>query len=74
MIVTIFSCKGCVAPKRYPGCHDHCPEYIAERAEHDRRKAIYDRKRNTSNAIYQNRSKKIEKALRDRESARKVKR
>ena len=20
-------CKGC--PKRYPGCHDHCPEYQA---------------------------------------------
>lgn len=19
-------CYGCVPPKRYPGCHDHCPE------------------------------------------------
>ena len=62
-----------VAPKRNPGCHDHCPEYIAERAEYDRKKAIYNRERNISNAIYQNRSKKIEKALRDRESLRKVK-
>ena len=21
-------CHHCVAPKRYPGCHDHCPEYL----------------------------------------------
>ena len=21
----IWCCKNCVAPKRYPGCHDHCP-------------------------------------------------
>ena len=28
----ILCCKGCVAPKRYPGCHGHCPEYIKEKA------------------------------------------
>ena len=33
----IRCCKGCVAPKRYPGCHDHCSEYISERAEYDKR-------------------------------------
>ena len=21
-------CKGCVAPKRFSGCHDVCPEYL----------------------------------------------
>ena len=31
----IYSCKGCVAPKRYPGCHGHCPQYLAEKAKHD---------------------------------------
>ena len=72
--MAIKCCLGCVAPKRYPGCHDRCREYISEKNEHDRRKAIYDKERNISNAIYQNRSKKIEKALRDRESVRKVKR
>ena len=71
--MTIFSCKGCVAPKRHPGCHDHCPEYIAEKAEHDRKKAIDDKERFVSIGIYGNRSKKVYKALRDRESARKVK-
>lgn len=39
----ICSCKGCVAPKRHPGCHSSCTDYIREKAEHDRLKAIYDR-------------------------------
>lgn len=29
-------CYGCVAPKRYPGCQDHCPErqeQLAQRAK-----------------------------------------
>lgn len=37
----INSCKGCVAPKRYPGCHAVCPEYLADKEEHERRKAEY---------------------------------
>ena len=28
----IKCCKDCVAPKRYPGCHGICPEYIYEKA------------------------------------------
>ena len=45
----IKCCKSCVAPKRYPGCHSHCPEYRAEKAvyeaekaEAEKRKAIRD--------------------------------
>lgn len=72
--MAIKCCNGCVAPKRYPVCHGHCPEYIAERAEHDRRKAIYDREREISNGIYQSRSKNILRAIRDREDAKKAKR
>ena len=26
------ACHECVAPKRCPGCHDHCEEYAAEKA------------------------------------------
>lgn len=33
----ISCCNGCVAPKRYPGCHGSCPEYIKEKAEHNAR-------------------------------------
>lgn len=31
----IKCCLGCVAPKRFPGCHGTCPEYIKEKALHD---------------------------------------
>lgn len=31
----IKCCLGCVAPKRYPGCHGTCPDYIKEKALHD---------------------------------------
>ena len=59
-------CKYCKAPKRHPGCHGSCPEYIAERAEYDRRKAIYDRERDVSVAIYSNRGEKVYRAMKDR--------
>ena len=28
-------CKECVKPKRHLGCHDHCEEYQAARAEYE---------------------------------------
>lgn len=31
--MTIKCCYGCVAPKRYLGCHDHCPDYAKEKAQ-----------------------------------------
>ena len=34
--MTIKCCNGCVPPKRHPGCHGKCPEYLAEKAEYDR--------------------------------------
>ena len=40
-------CWGCKAPKRYPGCHDHCPEHLAEKVPHEVRKAS----ENKENAI-----------------------
>ena len=36
-------CMPCKAPKRYPGCHDHCPDYAKARAKHDERKTLEDR-------------------------------
>lgn len=32
----IWCCKDCVAPKRRPGCHGSCPEYLVEKAEHEK--------------------------------------
>ena len=43
--MAIYSCKGCVAPKRYPGCHGQCPEYLKEKAEYDAMKAAADKKK-----------------------------
>ena len=41
----ILCCKGCVAPKRYPGCHCHCPEYIKEQAVYEVKKAELERQK-----------------------------
>ena len=43
--MAINCCWGCVAPKRHPGCHDHCPEYKAEKAKYEFEKAIRDQKK-----------------------------
>ena len=64
--MTIFSCKGCVAPKRYPGCHDHCPEYLEQKAEHDRIKAEYDKQERMTGAIIAGQIDKVYKAMKGR--------
>lgn len=56
-------CKNCVAPKRTPGCHDHCPEYIAERAEYDKKKADDDRRRHANSLVYGQRDRAVCKAM-----------
>lgn len=41
-------CKYCKAPKRHPGCHDTCPDYILAKAKHNELKdKIYHTKHNT---------------------------
>lgn len=60
----IKCCRYCVAPKRYPGCHGTCPEYLKERAEYDRLKAIDDKKRQTSIQLYDHRITALRKMLR----------
>ena len=30
----INCCKDCIAPKRYPGCGEHCKEYKEEKAKY----------------------------------------
>ena len=60
----IKCCSGCVAPKRYPGCHDHCPEYAAERAEYAKHKTKEDKRRKVKSDIYKQRSINVAKAMR----------
>ncbi len=64
--MAIKCCYGCVPPKRNPGCHGHCPEYLSEKAEYDRLMAQDREKRDVGNAIYSNRSVKVNNAMRRR--------
>lgn len=64
--MTIKCCVTCVPPKRHPGCHDHCPEYIEQRAEYKRLKDAYDQKERIAGTICGERGVKVFKALKDR--------
>lgn len=64
--MAITCCKECVAPKRYPGCHGSCVEYIEARAEYDRLKAINDQKKDVGIAIHIARTDKVYRAMKDR--------
>ena len=61
-----YCCKDCVTPKRHPGCHGSCPEYIECKAQYDRRKTEYDKKRELDSAILGERGKKVYEAMKDR--------
>ena len=68
--MAIRCCNGCMAPKRHPGCHGTCPEYLKEKAEHEaqleadykRRRTVYDlndqRYRSVTRAVKHKRKEK----------------
>ena len=56
-------CHYCVPPKRHTACWGHCPEYAAEREEHDQRKEADDKRRKVKNDIYRQRSERVTKAI-----------
>lgn len=62
----IKCCIPCKPPKRNPGCHDRCPEYIGEKAENDAKKAVADRQKSISNGIYEQKVSGINRANRKR--------
>ena len=64
--MVITCCRGCVAPKRHPGCHSGCQEYITQKAEHDRLKKIYDEKNRIDSDIEMDRAKRVYNALKNR--------
>ena len=57
-------CKNCVAPKRHPGCHDHCEEYKTARAAYDEKKAAMDRQHNARAGVLSQKDYAIYKAQR----------
>ena len=60
----IKSCKDCIAPKRYPGCHDVCPEYIHEKALWEEEKKAIREERRIRSELYEQRFEGVQKALR----------
>lgn len=54
-------CKDCVPPKRHLGCHDHCPEHLAEVEENKRIKAkereFYESDRYMTDIIHKKRNR-----------------
>lgn len=56
-------CHHCVPPKRHTACWGHCPDYAAEKEEHDRRKEADAKRRKVKNDIYCQRAERVTKIL-----------
>lgn len=65
-MMKIKCCKDCVAPKRYPGCHSVCPEYIHEKALWEEEKKIIREEHRRFGELYKQRSEGVRKALKHR--------
>lgn len=61
--MAISCCHGCMAPKRYPGCHDHCPDYLKEKAEYEARAEADYKRRKTIQNLNEQRYRAVTKAV-----------
>lgn len=52
----IKCCKDCVAPKRRPGCHGVCPEYLYEKALWEEEKKVIREEHRRFSELYEQRS------------------
>lgn len=59
----IKCCKDCVAPKRHPGCHGVCPEYLYEKALWEEEKKVIREEHRRFSELYEQRSKGVQKHL-----------
>lgn len=62
----ITCCNGCVAPKRYPGCQDHCPDLHTERILKIVEEADQMNQKRIDDGLKASRMKRVEKAVRKR--------
>ena len=56
-------CRYCKPPKRYPGCQDHCPDGLADKAKYEAQKAAYSKEHRIQISVYEQRSDMIAKAV-----------
>ena len=64
----IKCCKDCVAPKRHPGCHGVCPEYLYEKALWEEEKKVIREEHRRFSELYEQRSEGVRKTLKHRRS------
>lgn len=62
----INCCRYCTPPKRNPGCHAKCPEYLAERARYDELKEADDKRRQLRGELIAQRDKLYFEAMKRR--------
>lgn len=62
----IDCCRNCTAPKRYPGCHGKCPEYLEQRAKYDELKEADNKRREIKGNLYAQRDELYVKAMKRR--------
>ena len=55
-------CMGCVAPKRHPGCHSGCEEYVGWRKERDEKGEAIRKEKIARREANEARGKRIPKA------------
>lgn len=60
--MAIRCCHGCIAPKRHPGCHGTCPEYLQEKAVHDAKMEEDYKQRKLQHNLYQQRNDAVYRA------------
>lgn len=64
--MAITCCHGCMAPERYPGCHDKCPKYLEAKAKHDALKAADDKRKQIKGSLIHQRNDLYFKAMKKR--------
>ena len=45
-------CAQCVPPRRHPGCHQTCPDYIEDKERHDKIMQRHKRKKDLDRPTY----------------------
>ena len=60
----IRCCNGCVPPKRTPTCHATCPDYIREKAEHDKQAAADYKRRSLKTGLILQQERAVIRAAR----------